>query len=202
MLYVVYHLPVFWSVHKIVKGDYYLWHVFPSIHMEQLSSHWMDFYKTCCIFWLSRKFKFHENHTRITGTLHEDQYTFLIIPCSVLLRLRNVSEVVEEIRTPNLCSIMSFQKLFHLWDNVDKYCTARQATDNNMAHVHCILDTSVYKYTIRILILHYKNGHTNAPFLFSLLCILFCYLLYLFFKRGFHAPFTCLLCCLCLRFIQ
>ena len=46
---------------------------------------------------------------------------------------------------------------------MDKYCTARQATDNNMAHVHCILDTSVYKYTIRILILHYKNGHTNAP---------------------------------------
>jgi len=27
----------------------------------------------------------------MTGTLHEDQYTFLIISCSVLLRMRNVS---------------------------------------------------------------------------------------------------------------
>jgi len=27
---------------------------------------------------LSRKLKFHLNLTRITGTLHEDQYTFLI----------------------------------------------------------------------------------------------------------------------------
>ena len=26
------------------------------------------------------------------GTLHEDQYTFMIIPCSVLLRMRNVSD--------------------------------------------------------------------------------------------------------------
>jgi hypothetical protein len=29
---------------------------------------------------------------RITGTLREDQYTFLIIYCSFLLRMRNVSE--------------------------------------------------------------------------------------------------------------
>jgi len=30
--------------------------------------------------------------TSITGTLHEDQYTFLIISRSVLLRMRNVSD--------------------------------------------------------------------------------------------------------------
>ena len=42
---------------------------------------------------LSRKFKFHSNLTRITGTLHEaDRYTFLIISRSVLLRMRNVSD--------------------------------------------------------------------------------------------------------------
>jgi hypothetical protein len=37
---------------------------------------------------LSRKFKFHINRTRITGTLHEAQYTFLIISRPVLLRMR------------------------------------------------------------------------------------------------------------------
>jgi hypothetical protein len=40
---------------------------------------------------LSRKFKFHWNLTKITGTSHEDQCTCLIIYRPVLLRMRNVS---------------------------------------------------------------------------------------------------------------
>jgi hypothetical protein len=32
------------------------------------------------------------NRTRLTGTLHEDPYTFLIISRSDFLRMRNVSE--------------------------------------------------------------------------------------------------------------
>jgi len=42
---------------------------------------------------LSRKVKLHYNLTRITGTWHEDQYTFLIISCWILLRMRNVSDI-------------------------------------------------------------------------------------------------------------
>jgi len=47
-----------------------------------------------CVFLenLSRIFKFHLNLVRITGTLHEDQYTCLVITRSVLLRMRNVSD--------------------------------------------------------------------------------------------------------------
>jgi hypothetical protein len=41
---------------------------------------------------LTRKFKFHYNLPKITGTLHGDRYTFLIISRSVLLRMRNVSD--------------------------------------------------------------------------------------------------------------
>jgi len=37
-----------------------------------------------------------------------------------------------------------------LGDNVEKYGTARQATDGNMAHAHYMLDIQSYKYTIRI----------------------------------------------------
>ena len=37
-------------------------------------------------------FKFHSTMTRIAGTLHEDQYKFLIISHSVRLRKRYVSE--------------------------------------------------------------------------------------------------------------
>jgi len=33
---------------------------------------------------------------------------------------------------------------------VEKYCKARQTTDDNMVHVHCMLDTKGYKYTLRM----------------------------------------------------
>jgi hypothetical protein len=33
---------------------------------------------------------------------------------------------------------------------VEKYCRAGQATDDNMAHAHCVLNTEDYKHTIRI----------------------------------------------------
>jgi len=36
-----------------------------------------------------------------------------------------------------------FRKSCHLWNNVEKYCRAWQATDDNMAHVHCMLDNTL-----------------------------------------------------------
>jgi len=33
------------------------------------------------------------------------------------------------------------RKSRRLWDNVEKYCRAGQATGNNMAHAHCMRDT-------------------------------------------------------------
>jgi hypothetical protein len=43
-----------------------------------------------------------------------------------------------------------FRKLCPLWDNVEKYCTAGQVTDDNMAHAHCMLYAYGYKHTLRI----------------------------------------------------
>ena len=31
-----------------------------------------------------------------------------------------------------------------------KYCRAGQATDDNMAHAHCMVDTEGYRHTLRI----------------------------------------------------
>jgi len=77
---------------------------------------------------LLRKFKFYCNLTRITGTLHEDNYTFLIISRSFLLTMNNVShKVVEKIKTHILCPMTFFRKSCRLWDNVEKYGTAGQA---------------------------------------------------------------------------
>jgi len=39
-----------------------------------------------------QKIKFPQNLTLIMGTLHEDQYTFLIITCPFLLRMINDSD--------------------------------------------------------------------------------------------------------------
>jgi hypothetical protein len=43
-----------------------------------------------------------------------------------------------------------FRKSCHLWDNVEKYCGAREATDENKTHAQCTLDTQGYKHTIRM----------------------------------------------------
>jgi hypothetical protein len=70
---------------------------------------------------MPRKFKFHWNQTRITGTLHEDKHTFLIISRPILLKLRNVSDKnFIEIQTHISCSIKLFRKSFRLWNNAKK----------------------------------------------------------------------------------
>ena len=47
-------------------------------------------------------------------------------------RDRNVSNVVEKIKTHILCSTTSFQKPCHWQDNVEKCGRAKQATDDNI----------------------------------------------------------------------
>jgi len=81
------------------------------------------------------------NIQRISGTLHEYQYSFMIISCSVLLRTKNVSEKsCRENHSTHFMLITLFPKLCLLWDNVEKYCRAGQARVDNMAHARCILD--------------------------------------------------------------
>jgi hypothetical protein len=65
-----------------------------SVSMKQLASYWTGFREIW--YWvflenISRKFQFYYNPTRITGTLLEDQYAFIIISRSVILRMSNVS---------------------------------------------------------------------------------------------------------------
>ena len=69
----------------------------------------MKFYISVLFENLPRKFKFHWNPTRITATLHEDQYTFFIRAVSVLLRIRILSDrFVKKIKTHILCPVKFF----------------------------------------------------------------------------------------------
>jgi len=43
-----------------------------------------------------------------------------------------------------------YRKSCHLWDNIEKYCRPRQATDGNMAHVFWNLDNWDRRHKLRI----------------------------------------------------
>jgi hypothetical protein len=70
----------------------------------------------------------------MTGTLHENQYTFLIITRSVFHRIRTVLNTsCREIRNPhftfnNVCP----RESCHLCYNVEKHGRAGQVTDGNI----------------------------------------------------------------------
>jgi len=56
--------------------------------------------------------------------------------------MRNITDkVVEKIKKDISFSEIFFRNSCRLWGKVEKYCRARQATDDNMAHTRCMLDT-------------------------------------------------------------
>jgi len=80
----------------------------------------------------------------MTGTLHEDRYTFLIKSRSVLLGMRSVSDKsCWENQHTYFFSIFFFE-------NVEKCGKTRQATVDNMALAHYMLDTYGYRHTLRM----------------------------------------------------
>ena len=128
----------------------------PSVHylMEQHGSHWTNFHE---IWYLSifRKSveKIYYKFTRIIGTLHADQCTFMFISCSVLLRMRNVSDKIcrENQKAHFIFNTFFFRKSCRLWDNVEKYSRRGQATWRYItARALCMLSKYGYRHTLII----------------------------------------------------
>ena len=94
----------------------------PSVRREHLGSHWTDFNENLCLnifFKLSRKFKFHENRTRITSILRTYQNTFLIYLAHFILEWKMLlAKVVEKAEGHNVCLITFFLKWCRLWGKV------------------------------------------------------------------------------------
>ena len=68
-----------------------------------------------------------------------------------LLRMKNVSDKsCRENQNTSFVFNNFFRKSYHFLDNVEEYCRAGQATDDNVAHAHCMLDISGYKHILRI----------------------------------------------------
>jgi len=85
------------------------------------------------------------------GILHEDQYTCLITSRSLLVEWEMFRTNLEEKIQTNISSWVTILRTScRLWDYMEKYCRARQDTDDNMAHAHCMPDTQGYRYTLRL----------------------------------------------------
>jgi len=75
------------------------------------------------------------------GNLHEGQCTYLITLRSFLLTIRNtLDKACRENQNTHFMFNNVFRKSCRLSDNVEKYCTAGQAADDNMAHANFMLD--------------------------------------------------------------
>jgi len=136
----------------------------PSVRMEQFGCHWKDFH---WIWYLNNSRK---TVQKVPVSLKSDKnngyFTWRPLESfdSTCISLHFFVEweifqtgFVEEIETHVLCSITFCRKSYSLWDNVEKYHRAGQATDNNMAHAHCMLDTYGYKQTLRICNTYYLS---------------------------------------------
>ena len=117
--------------------------VLPSFRMEQLGFKLTDFYEIwyLWIFWKSVQ----KIQVSLVSNENKRYFTWwpiyvLIQSRSILLRMRNVSGKSCKGNQNAHSVIRNFRKSCRLWD-VEKYCTAEQATDDNMAHAHCMLDT-------------------------------------------------------------
>jgi len=56
------------------------------------------------------------------------------------------TKAVDKIKTHIYCSVTFSRKSYRLWDNVEKYGRARQATDdNNKAYAFCMPDNLGYR---------------------------------------------------------
>jgi len=85
---------------------------------------------------LSRIFKFHLNQKRITGTLHEDRYTVLILSCSVLLIMRSISyKHCRENQNPHFLFNYAFFENRAVYEIVWKHKVEREMPQMTIWHM-------------------------------------------------------------------
>jgi hypothetical protein len=101
-----------------------------------------------------RNFKSYWNQTGITGTFYEIAWKFMTTSRWTFFRIRNVSDKIcrGNQNTRLIFSKFFFpRKSFHLWDNVEKYGTARQATGDNITwrmRFACWITKATHTYRI------------------------------------------------------
>ena len=67
-----------------------------------------------------------------------DLCTIKTVSCQVLRRMRNVAGKSCIAKHTNYVQFFFSQKSYYLWENVEEYCTAKQATDYNIICWVCL----------------------------------------------------------------
>jgi hypothetical protein len=76
---------------------------------------------------------------------------FLSYPTQFFLEWKNVSDSsCTKYQNTYFTFTTLNRKSWPLWDNVEEYCTAGQAIEDNMEHASFMLDTCGYKHTLTI----------------------------------------------------
>jgi hypothetical protein len=134
------HVHEFWCTLKVIQEKWLLASsylcVLSSVRMEQRGSHWTHFYE---ILYFST---FRKSVKKIQFSLKSDKnngyFTWrltysMVISSRILLRMIDVSDrhCRENQNTLFTFYIYIFFKSYLLWDNMEKYGTAGQATDEN-----------------------------------------------------------------------
>jgi len=102
---------------------------------------------------------------RRKGTLHEDQYTFLIISHSVLLRMRNVSNtVVQNIKSLILCPVNFYFENRALYEILRKNIVQPDRSQKTIRRTASWIPkaTNVHLEYIMLIAFHCNNGYTNT----------------------------------------
>jgi hypothetical protein len=105
--------------------------------MEQLGSHWTDFSRNLIFEYFSKNYPENSSFIKIGQELRvlymKTNINFWLYLAQFFLEWDMFhTKVVGEIKTQILCAIFFF-KSCRLWDNVEKYCKAGQARDDNVA---------------------------------------------------------------------
>ena len=117
-----------------------------SVHKQHLGYHWMDFHEI-----LYLRISCPKSVEKIQVLLKSDKNNgYSTWRPIYIFDYRSLKSSQSEkgfrqnlLKKKNTHFILSsfFRKSCHVWDNVEEYSTARQATDDNIAHAHCTLDT-------------------------------------------------------------
>ena len=104
--------------------------------------------------------------TRITGTFHDDQYTFLIITLSLLLRMRNVSGIRCRVNQNTLFVFSNFSLkscfLRDMWKNIVE--RGRSQMTIRRMRISCWIPKAANTHSEYVtLLFHCNNGCKNAP---------------------------------------
>jgi hypothetical protein len=105
--------------------------------MQWIGSQWRDFYEVLYLNVFRNSVEKIEVSLKSDNKdryLHEEQYTFLIAPRSVLLRMRNITDKIcrEDQNTHFIFNNFFPRKSWRVWENVEKCWRAILATDKNI----------------------------------------------------------------------